>query len=237
MKLLSRIASASLTVISLAVLSTGCTLGTSTPIDKNSQSRISTAPVPESSRDAKSTSNGRPPNSAEAKPPINSATKTEKTDSVPTKLTPHERAYVKLQSAPHADPYAIVESAEMRCEALKRTLKLDRNAVISQLMSAQDRDSQSLVELICPELLPQLTAASKGFTDGTYSVVKGTPKDPARQVSAGHYTAWNPSASCRITVYGKQKNDHRTYNGSKRVSITENTVRVVSAGCYAWLKS
>ena len=150
-------------------------------------------------------------------------------------FAPSEQKYLATRVPEGTDPNAVLEAGKEMCDQFEAVKAVDPEAVVSQLIEKQDSEEAGAVAELCPGLQPQLDAARRGFTDGSFTIGAPAPKAGGGSISAGKYEAWNPSPSCSLAAYDTAGNTIAESNGGSPVTVPADAVRVVSHGCYTWL--
>ena len=152
-------------------------------------------------------------------------------------FAPAEQRYLASRVPKGTDPNAVLQVGQERCDQLETVKVKDPKAVVSHLIENQDSEEVDAIAELCPGLQPQLDAARRGFTDGSFTIGAPAPKPGGGSISAGKYEAWNPSPSCTLAAYDATGNTVAESSGGSAVTIPVGAVRVVSDGCYTWLAS
>lgn len=150
-------------------------------------------------------------------------------------FAPAEKRYLASRVPKGTDPNAVLQVGQERCAQLETVKVKDPKAVVSHLIEEQDSEEVDAIAELCPGLQPQLEAARRGFTDGSFTIGAPAPKEGGGSISVGKYEAWNPSPSCTLAAYDAAGNTIAESNGGSAVTVPAGAVRVVSDGCYTWL--
>lgn len=135
------------------------------------------------------------------------------------------------------DPNAVLQVGQERCDQLTSANAVDADSVISELIMNPAPDTADAIAALCPELLPALEAAGRGFPDGVFSVGAAAPHSDEPSVEPGTYRAYGAPADCTISVYAGGGELIGSYDGSAPVVIDAVAARVESDQCYSWFRA
>ncbi|GGT12751.1 hypothetical protein [Streptomyces purpureus] len=152
------------------------------------------------------------------------------------KITPATGSFTKAQKKflegrvpASMDPAAVLQTGDESCQRLARTAKRDKDAAVGAIIAGDIPDAADVVEHLCPEQKPLVTAASKGFPDGT----KNRP-------AAGTYRALTTDPACSWRAVGSggkvlASGPAAGADGTVKAKVPAGTKEFTSTGCYAWL--
>ncbi|WP_330332729.1 hypothetical protein OHS33_25455 [Streptomyces sp. NBC_00536] len=145
-------------------------------------------------------------------------------------FTDKEKKYLSGRVPEKMDPAAVLQSGQEACQRVERTAKHDKDAAIGSVIAGEIPAAKDAIPALCPAQQPVLTAAEKGFPDGTRA-------NPA----PGSYRALTQSTTCTWQAKGKDgsvlaSSPMTQPAGAKIVAdIPEGTAEFTSTSCYAWL--
>ena len=134
------------------------------------------------------------------------------------------------------DPNAVLQVGQEHCDRLLSAKELDADSVISELIMNRTQGVTDAVTSLCPELLPELEAADRGFPDGVFAVGAAAPSGDAPSVAPGTYRVYGMPPGCTISVYSGAELVG-TFEDLAPVTIGADATRVESDQCYSWLRS
>ena len=135
------------------------------------------------------------------------------------------------------DPNSVLQVGQERCDQLVSAKAVDGDSVLSELIMNPSQDTADAITALCPDLLPDLEAAGRGFTDGMFSVGAAAPTGDNPSIAPGTYRAYGAPEDCTISVYAADGALMGSYNGLAPVTIGANAARVDSDQCYSWFRS
>ncbi|MDX2392160.1 MULTISPECIES: hypothetical protein [unclassified Streptomyces] len=154
------------------------------------------------------------------------------------KLTPktgsfkdNEKKYLSGRVPEKMDPAAVLQTGEEACQRVERTAKRDKDAATAAIISGEIKGAKDAITHLCPEQKPVLTAAEKGFGDGSRNA-------PA----AGTYRALTQGTTCTWEAKGKDgsvlaSGPEAPSKAGDRITATVpgGAATFNSTGCFAWI--
>ncbi|WP_151773596.1 hypothetical protein [Streptomyces abyssomicinicus] len=154
-----------------------------------------------------------------------------------------EKEYLSGRVPEQMEPAAVLDLGKEACQRVGRTAKHDEDAAVAALVTGEIPDAEPAVTHLCPEYGPLLEAAGKGYPDGDH-------KKPA----AGEYRTTAAAPSCTWTVTGADGKELAAgpgagggdgagsdsgagKDGTYTMTVPSGAARLVSSGCYAWLRA
>ncbi|SFF00261.1 hypothetical protein SAMN05216251_107164 [Actinacidiphila alni] len=154
-------------------------------------------------------------------------------------FTAEQKTYLSGRVPKGTDPVAVLEGGQEICDRLTRTAATDKDAAATAIVTGDITmaGAEAAVDSLCPDLKPVITAASRGFADGTFTVAATAVA--GKSVAPGHYRAPHPSPNCTWRVTGKGggvlDSGSSGSPGGARLTVPAGARGVTSSGCYAWL--
>ncbi|MET3983475.1 hypothetical protein [Streptomyces sp. PvR034] len=145
-------------------------------------------------------------------------------------FTAQEKKYLSGRVPEKMDPAAVLQTGQEACQRVQRTAKRDKDAAVGSIIAGEIPTAKDAIPALCPDQQAVLTAAQKGFPDGSRT-------DPA----AGSYRALTQSTSCTWQAKGKDgsvlASSPMTLPPGAKITaeIPAGTAEFVSTGCYAWI--
>jgi hypothetical protein len=143
-----------------------------------------------------------------------------------------EKDFLSGRVPEQMEPAAVLDLGKEACQRISRTARHDKDAVVAALVTGEIPDAEPAITHLCPEHEPLLEAAGKGYPDGTH-------KKPA----AGKYRTPSAGPSCTWTVTGaggevltSGPGTGGEADGTYTMTVPSGATRLVSSGCYAWLR-
>ncbi|ROS22974.1 hypothetical protein EDF34_3149 [Cellulomonas sp. PhB150] len=153
-----------------------------------------------------------------------------------------EHQYATINAAKNAFEGAIVEAGQAVCDRVAYVAQIDQGQLQAALTDGELATADTAIPLLCPEFVPQLAEANKGFADGTVAV--SASFDAGKTVAAGRYSAPAPSAGCSWKVVaadgstldeGKASKKVVTKGRSVTLTVSPEASQVTSTGCRVWV--
>ncbi|MER5478463.1 hypothetical protein ABT026_16025 [Streptomyces sp. NPDC002734] len=149
------------------------------------------------------------------------------------KFTKKEKEYLSGRVPEQMEPAAVLDLGKEACQRIDRTARHDKDAVIGALVAGEIPDAEPAVTHLCPEHEPLIEAAKGGYPDGQH-------KKPAagkyRTVSAGPACTWTVTGSGgKVLASGPGTGGGK--DGSYTMTVPSGAARLVSSGCYAWVRA
>jgi hypothetical protein len=150
------------------------------------------------------------------------------------KFTKKEKEYLSGRVPEQMEPAAVLDLGKEACQRIGRTARHDKDAVVGALVAGEIPDAEAAVTHLCPEHEPLLEAAKGGYPDGQH-------EKPAagkyRTVSAGPACAWTVTgAGGKVLASGPGTGGARK-DGTYTMTVPSGAARLVSSGCYAWVRA
>ncbi|MDH6226039.1 MULTISPECIES: hypothetical protein [Streptomyces] len=143
-----------------------------------------------------------------------------------------EKEYLSGRVPEQMEPAAVLDLGKEACQRIGRTAKHDRDAAVAALVTGEVPNAEPAVTHLCPEHGPLLEAAGEGYPDGTH----GKP-------AAGGYRTASAAPSCTWSVTGAGGEELAAgpgtggrKDGTYTMTVPSGAARLVSSGCYAWLR-
>lgn len=203
---------------------------TSTSTSTSSAAPQTTAPAPETGSPAEASEG----TSADTAP--SEAAQSPQPAPEPT-FAAAEQKFLENRVPVGTDPNAVLQVGQERCDQLISARALDPEAVLSELIMNPAQETSDAVASLCPELQPDLDAASRGFPDGVFSIGEAAPHADNPSVAAGTYRAYGSPEGCELSLYAGSGDLIGSYDGTSPVTIGPDAARVESAQCYSWFRS
>ncbi|MEU3554502.1 hypothetical protein [Streptomyces fragilis] len=150
------------------------------------------------------------------------------------KFTKKEKEYLSGRVPERMEPAAVLDLGKEACQRIDRTARHDKDAVIGALVAGEIPDAEPAVTHLCPEHEPLLEAAKGGYPDGQH------PKPAAgryRTVSAGPACAWTVTGSGGKVLASGPGTGGARKDGTYTMTVPSGAARLVSSGCYAWVRA
>jgi hypothetical protein len=149
------------------------------------------------------------------------------------KFSKKEKEYLSGRVPEQMEPAAVLDLGKEACQRIGRTARHDEDAVVAALVAGEIPDAEAAVTHLCPEYEPLLKAAKGGYPDGQH-------KKPAagkyRTVSAGPSCTWTVTGSGgKVLASGPGTGGGK--DGAYTMTVPSGAVRLVSSGCYAWVRA
>lgn len=146
-------------------------------------------------------------------------------------FTPQEKKYLSGRVPDTMDPAAVLQTGQDACQRVERTAKHDKDAATGAVIAGEIPGAKDAITHLCPAQQPILTAAEKGFPEGTR-------KAPA----AGTYRALTQATTCTWQAKGKDgavlaAGPEAPPKAGEKITakIPAGTAEFTSTGCYAWI--
>lgn len=150
---------------------------------------------------------------------------------------PTQEQYLQDKVPEGTDPNAVLQVGQERCDQLLSAKAADAESVLSELIMSPAQDTADAIAALCPELLPELEAAGRGFPDGIFSVGGAAPHAEEPSIEPGTYRAYGLPEGCSLLVYAGSGELLGSHDGSAPVTIGADAARVESEQCYSWFRS
>lgn len=149
-------------------------------------------------------------------------------------FTKKEKEYLSGRVPEQMEPAAVLDLGKEACQRIARTARHDKDAVIGALVAGEIPDAEPAVTHLCPEHEPLLRAAKGGYPDGQH-------QEPAagkyRTVSAGPACAWTVTGSGGKVLASGPGTGGARKDGTYTMTVPSGATRLVSSGCYAWVRA
>ena len=152
-------------------------------------------------------------------------------------LTVDEAAYVKAQGS-DSDPETVLSMAREDCQSTRDAGKAGEARARYIIESVSSAIDDAAVKYVCKDLAKDYELSKRGFNDGAYEVVSGTPKDPWT-IKAGTYRSEKRISDCyweRSTSGGTTVANDFVANAPSGVTVRVRAGEGFKAeGCGTWL--